>query len=83
MDKINIIVFSKDRACQLDLHLRSLAANFKEFQENEISVVYDFSDLEYIEGYQKLIAYITELEDKRKHKLVNIIFNEENFTNPT
>jgi hypothetical protein len=35
------------------------------------------------EGYQKLIAYITELEDKRKHKLVNIIFNEENFTNPT
>jgi hypothetical protein len=35
------------------------------------------------ESYQKLIAYITELEDKRKHKLVNIIFNEENFTNPT
>lgn len=55
MDKINVIVFSKDRACQLDLHLRSLAANFKEFQENEISVVYDFSDLEYLEGYQKLM----------------------------
>jgi hypothetical protein len=55
MDKINIIVFSKDRACQLDLHLRSLAANFTEFQENEVSVVYDFSGLEYIEGYQKLM----------------------------
>ena len=35
------------------------------------------------ESYQKLIAYITELENKRKHKLVNIIFNEENVTNPT
>lgn len=54
-DKINIIVFSKDRACQLDLHLRSLAANFKEFNQNEINVVYDFSDLQYLEGYQKLM----------------------------
>lgn len=35
------------------------------------------------ESYKQLIAYITELENKRKHKLVNIIFNEENVTNPT
>jgi hypothetical protein len=32
-----------------------LAANFKEFNENKISVVYDFSNLEYLEGYQKLM----------------------------
>jgi hypothetical protein len=57
-DKVNIIVFSKDRACQLDLHLRSLAATFKEFQENEVSVVYDFSDLAFLEGYQKLMETV-------------------------
>jgi hypothetical protein len=54
-DKINIIVFSKDRACQLDLHLKSLAASFKEFKENEVSVVYDFSNMDFLEGYQKLM----------------------------
>ena len=34
------------------------------------------------ESYEKLVAYITELEEKNKYKLVNIIFNDENLANP-
>lgn len=54
MDKINIIVFSRNRAMQLDLNLRTFARAFKEFSDHEISVVYDFTDMQFIEGYEKL-----------------------------
>lgn len=53
-DKINIVIFSRNRAMQLDLHLRSLQKTFKEFAENEISIVYDFTDVEYFDAYEKL-----------------------------
>jgi len=53
-DKINIIVFSRDRAMQLDLHLRSLEKTFKEFNQTQINVVYDFTSIEYFDAYEKL-----------------------------
>jgi hypothetical protein len=34
------------------------------------------------ESYKKLVDYITKLEDTCSHKLINIIFNDENITNP-
>ena len=34
------------------------------------------------ESYEKLKAYITELEEKNKYKIVNIIFNDANLDNP-
>jgi hypothetical protein len=40
-------------------------------------------DIRNEESYEKLVAYIKDLENRRKHKLINIIFSEENFTNPT
>jgi len=51
---INIIVFSKDRACQLELFLRSMKEFFKEFNECEIKILYTFSDPEFEKGYEKL-----------------------------
>jgi len=40
-------------------------------------------DIRNEESYEKLVAYIKDLENRRKHKLINIIFSEENFTNST
>lgn len=78
---INIIVFSKDRASQLELFIRSMKLYFKEFQQNKISVLYTYSDDKYKQGYEKLfnihndknIVYIKETENFKNHvlKLLN------------
>ena len=49
---ISGIVFSKDRACQLDLFLRSVEKNAGELLE--ITVLYDSSNSDFEKGYQKL-----------------------------
>lgn len=51
---INIIIFSKDRACQCDLTLTSLFKNGENLGDN-ISVLYTGSDQSYFDGYNKLI----------------------------
>lgn len=38
-------------------------------------------DIRNEESYKRLVSYITDLENRRKHKLVNIIFTDENFAN--
>lgn len=48
---MNIIIFSKDRAAQLDLLLRSLKYNFKEFDSCKIHVLYDSSEEDFYKGY--------------------------------
>lgn len=49
---INLIVWSKDRACQLDCLLRSLPINFF----NKVYVIYKTSDDNFQKGYEKLSA---------------------------
>lgn len=50
---INAIIFSKDRACQLDLLLRSVALNsYKLF--DSLTVIYTSSNEEYTHGYDIL-----------------------------
>jgi hypothetical protein len=51
---MNIIIFSKDRACQCDLTLTSLFKNAKELCHN-VSVLYTGSNERYFLGYNKLI----------------------------
>jgi len=51
---IDCIVSSKDRACQLDLTLRSMALNYKEL--SKITVLYKASDPEYQKGYDVLMS---------------------------
>lgn len=67
--KIDILVWTKDRACQLDLLLRSIGDNFKNY--GNISVRYDYSTPELKKGYEKVInknygftvAYVERNED--------------------
>jgi hypothetical protein len=54
MRDINFIIFSKDRACQLELFIRSMKEYFKEFNECDIRVLYTFSTPEFEQGYEKL-----------------------------
>jgi hypothetical protein len=77
MDKINIIVFSKDRACQLELFLRSMKFYFEEFDQHIINVLYTYSNDKFKSGYDKLftihndsnINYIKETQNFKNHIL--------------
>lgn len=51
---INVVIFSKNRAAQLDLLLRSFKEYFKEYSLANISVVYSYSSDEFKSGYKKL-----------------------------
>jgi hypothetical protein len=75
---LNIIVFSKDRACQLELFLRSMKYYFKEFYESKINVLYTYSNDSFKNGYDKLIEihnddninYIKETTNFKNHVLM-------------
>ena len=54
MKDINIIIFGRDRGCQLELLIRSMKEFFKEFNECEIKILYTYSNNEYEKGYEKL-----------------------------
>ena len=77
---INGIVFSKDRACQLNLLLSSLEKNAKNIFE--IKVIYTSSNLEFEEGYEKLINQYPEVKwikesSNFKEDVLNSIQNTE------
>jgi len=77
-NNINYIVFSRDRACQLELFIRSMKFYFKEFNDYKINILYTYSDNRFKEGYDKLlklhddknINYIKETHDFKKHVLL-------------
>ncbi|MFC1850867.1 glycosyltransferase, partial [candidate division CSSED10-310 bacterium] len=52
---INTIIFSKDRACQLELLIRSMKAFVKQWQELQPMVLYSYSDQFFKRGYKKLM----------------------------
>jgi hypothetical protein len=56
---IDCIIFSKNRACQLDLLLRSIRLYTKCLQ---LKVIYTFSDSFFQAGYEKLKQKFTEVE---------------------
>ena len=72
---MNIIIFSKDRACQLDLFLRSLKKYFKEFEELNFNILYTYSNDKFKIGYDKLFTihndsnlnYIKETKKFKEH----------------
>ena len=84
---LNIIVFSRDRACQLELFLRSMKFYFKEFSQYKINVLYTYSDTKFKEGYDKLfkihndenINYIIET-DKFKNHVLELLDPENPYT---
>lgn len=48
---MNIIIFSKDRGAQLELFLRSMKLHFKEWEEQNIHILYTFSNYLFGKGY--------------------------------
>jgi len=76
---INIIVFSKDRACQLDLLLSSMKKYFGEWRNQAVSVLYTHSEERFGSGYRKIFQLHPEFdyvpETDFKNDLVGI-FNK-------
>ena len=78
---LNIIVFSKNRSCQLELFLRSMKLYFKEFNEHKINILYTYSNDKFKEGYDKVISihndkninYIKETQPFKNHILLLLI----------
>lgn len=66
---INLIIFSKDRSCQLELLIRSMKRFFREFEHIPINILYTYSDKDYKLGYDKLFNL---------HKDDNIFYIKEN-----
>lgn len=50
---MNIIIFSKDRGCQLELFLRSMEKEFSQFDSEIIKILYTYSNDSFKEGYMK------------------------------
>ena len=71
---LNIIIFSKDRACQLELLLRSMKEYFKEFYEHKISILYTYSNDNFKLGYEKLFSIHNDSN-------INYIKESQNFKN--
>lgn len=74
---MNIIIFSKDRASQLDLFIRSIKKYFKEFDDLTFNVLYTYSTDSFRVSYDKLITihddtnikYIKETKPFKEHLL--------------
>lgn len=50
----NILIFSKNRACQLELLLRSIKDNFNNWENQTFKILYLYTNGEYKKGYEKL-----------------------------
>ncbi len=80
---INVVIFSKDRACQLELLLRSFKKCFIEWEQAETTVVYKTDNHALAQGYhlcKKLhpeFHYVSESATSFKQATLNAI-NEDN-----
>jgi len=52
-NKVDVLIWAKDRACQLDLLLRSIKDHFLGY--NKIYIRYDYTSPEFKKGFQKVI----------------------------
>jgi hypothetical protein len=81
---MNIIIFSKDRACQLDLLLNSMQKLFRENSHYEPIVLYTTSDVHYKYGYQQLKKQYKNVkfikERSFKINLINNIDQDKEYT---
>lgn len=59
---IQVMYFSKDRACQLDLTLTSMKKHFKEWKDQEHVILYTYSNDEYRKGYERVMQLHPEFK---------------------
>jgi hypothetical protein len=81
---INIIIFSKDRSCQLELFLRSMKKHFKEWNEQNINILYTTTNDEFNLGYnitKKLHPEFNYIKEKSfKDDLLKLINIKKDFS---
>lgn len=67
---LNIIIFSKNRACQLELLLRSLKIFLQNWQAYSVYIIYSYSNSDYEQGYETVkkqfpsFNYLPESQDQ-------------------
>jgi len=67
---MNVIIWSKNRACQLDLFLRSVEKHWCDYDRNVFKIVYDYDNTEYKKGYDRVMErfkwpkYVNEINFK-------------------
>ncbi len=80
----NIVVFSKNRACQLDLFLTSMKNMFKDCDRFTVSVLYQTSGRRYARSYCLAKKYHGDIhfrkEENFKHDLVSLVNKDNYFT---
>lgn len=80
---IDILIFSKDRACQLDLLLQSFCLNIKETEYGNIHIICKGSSDDFNKGYCKLYNKFPKFDWKAETNLVlNIKETIDSFRNP-
>lgn len=81
---MNIIIFSKDRAAQLDLFLRSMEEYFQEYNNFKIKILYTYSNEEFKRGYEilkSLYSYPYFIKEENfKNNLLTLIDSKEKYT---
>ncbi len=87
---LNIIVFSKDRACQLELMLRSLKLFLHNWQSYSVYIIYNYSNSDYQQGYELVkkqhseFHYLPESQEKInndfKNKVLECFSNNSPYT---
>jgi hypothetical protein len=82
---ISIVVFSKDRAMQLELFLRSFNNYVKDANRYRINVLYTYSDDKYLMGYDKLCQTMPRnvdllKETDFKQDVIDLIGNSNPYT---
>lgn len=87
IDSMNIIIFSKDRAAQLDMLLRSMKTFFPEWHKyRDIHVLYTYSNEAFGAGYVRTITthpeihYVYETPGMFKMETLSLIDKKRQFT---
>jgi len=81
--KLSVIIFSKDRACQLELLLRSIKIFFMGWEDVNINIIYKHTDEKFKLGYDLVkkihpqFNYILEKKDKFMKQTLDCINNSE------
>jgi hypothetical protein len=78
MKKFNLIILSKDRACQVDLLLRSIKKYFYNYKSQSVSVLYQATNNKFYNSFKILSSsypniLIQEQKGNLKEQLLNII----------
>jgi len=76
---VNFIIFSKDRACQLELLLRSMKIFFPEWPLVKTSILYTYSSEKFKKGYERTkqihpeFSYVLEQPGDFKNHVISLI----------